>query len=213
MEKVRELVDPKKYTVSKDAIKYLQAKKWWEVARPMDTATDMTDLIQLLLLCESWDWHGAATAHVLMKWAGLLSIIGMPENPKPSWQLEGLDMLRHVPLAATLEGSPRGHPWNVNVHYIRGDLKMIDSAQIKANSDKLNETFNNLRNADLPQVPMRQTMADACVVLHRVQVVSAEVKSSSDKNDAGFHQQALLLADFFACWDPVHGPQWPLVYT
>ncbi len=76
-------------------------------------------------------------------------------------------------------------------------MTMIDSAQIEVNSGKLNETFNNLRTAEPLQVPTRQTTADACAVLHGVQVVTAEVKSSSDKNDAGFHQQALLMADFF----------------
>ncbi len=127
-----------------------------------------------------------------------MSIVAIDGNLDPSWQKKRSDYLSHVPLAAMLEGSPRGHPWNVNVCYIHGSVTMIDSAQIEANSGKLDETFNNLRTAEPPQVPTRQTTADACTVLHRVQVVTAEVKSSSDKNDAGFHQQALLMADFFA---------------
>ena len=179
-------------------MEYLKDAGWWEVARPVDTATDMVDLIQPLLLCKSWDWHAATTARVLMKWAGLLSIVSMDGSQEQSWQSKGSDYLSHVPLAAMLEGSPRGHPWNVNVRYIHGSANMIDSAQIEANSGKLNETFNNLRTAEPSQVPTRQTMADTVAVLHGVQVVTAEVKSSSHKNDAGFEQQALLMADFFA---------------
>ncbi len=68
----------------------------------------------------------------------------MDGNLDPSWQKKGLDYLSHVPLAATLEGSPRGHPWNVNMRYICVSVTMIDSAQIEANSGKLDETFNNL---------------------------------------------------------------------
>ncbi len=90
---------------------------------------------------------------------------------------------------------------------------MIDSAQIEANSGKLDETFNNLRTAEPSQVPTRQTTADAIAVLHGVQVVTTEVKSSSDKNDACFKQQALLMADFFARCDPRCGPLLPLVST
>ncbi len=83
---------------------------------------------------------------------------------------------------------------------------MIDSTQIERNAGKLDETFRNLRTAELPQVPTRQTMADAVAVLHGVQVVTAEVKSSSNRNDAGFNQQALLMTDFFARRDPQCGP-------
>ncbi len=203
----RDFVDPETLSDCKKAMDYLKDKRWWEVARPMDTATDMMDLLQPLLSCKSWDWHGATTACVLMKWAGLLSIVGMDANKDPSWQRNELDFLSHVPLAATLEGSPRGHPWNINMRYIHGDMSMIDSAQIEVNSDKLDTNFTNLRSAKPPQVPTRQTMANACVVLHGVQVVSAEVKSLSDKNDAGFQQQALLMADFFARRDPQYGPK------
>ncbi len=131
-----------------------------------------------------------------MKWAGLLSIVSMDGSQDKSWQKKGSDYLSHEPLAATLEGLPRGPPWNVNVRYICGSANMIDSAQIEVNSGKLDETFNNLRTAEPSQVPTRQTMADAIAVLHGV--VTAEVKSSSNKNDAGFEQQALLMADFFA---------------
>ncbi len=189
-------------------MEYLSVNQWCTIARPVDTATDMTDLLQPLLLCESWDWHGAVTACVLIKWAGLLFIIGMSEAVKPCWQdpKEGSNYLQHMPLATTLEGSPRGHLWNMNMRYIHGDTHMIDCDKIRANSDKLDETFNNLHQAEPPQVPSRHTTADACMVLHRVTVVSAEVKSSSNKNDVGFHQQALLLADFFVCWDPMNGP-------
>ncbi len=81
---------------------------------------------------------------MLMKWAGLLSIVVMDGNLDPSWQTKGSDYLSHMPLATTLEGSPRGHPWNVNMRYIRGSMAMIDSALIEANSGKLDETFNNL---------------------------------------------------------------------
>ncbi len=127
-------------------------------------------------------------------------------NLDPSWQTKGSDYLSHVPLAAMLEGSPRGHPWNINVCYIRGSMNMIDSVQTEANSGKLDETFNNLQTAEPLQVLTRQTTADACAVLHGVQVVTVEVKSLSDKNNVGFHQQALLMADFFARRDPQHAP-------
>ncbi len=149
-----------------------------------------------------------------MKWAGLLSIVSMDRNLDQSWQNKGSDYLSHVSLAVTLEGSPKGHSWNINVRYICGSMTMIDSAQIEANSGKLDETFNNLRTAELPQVPTRQTTANAVAVLHGVQVVTAEVKSLSDKNNVGFHQQALLMADFFAQCDPQVGPPpLPLVST
>ncbi len=51
------------------------------------------DLLQPLLSCKSWDWHGAAAAKVLMCWAGLLSIVGLGE------EVHGSDYLCHVPLA------------------------------------------------------------------------------------------------------------------
>ncbi len=172
----------------------------------MDTATDMVDLIQPLLSRELWDWHVASTARILMKWAGLLSIVAMDETPAESWQKAHLDYLSHMPFASTLEGSPKGHPWNVNIRYIHGSIDMIDSTQIERNAGKLEETFSNLCAAKPPQVPIRQTTANAVAVLHGVQVVTMEVKSSSDKNDAGFNQQALLMTDFFACRDPECGP-------
>ncbi len=143
-EKARELVDPESLPGCKTAMEYLRDEGWWEVARPVDTATDMVNLIQPLVSCKSWDWHAASTAQVLMKWAGLLSIVSMDRNLYESWQNKGSDYLSHVPLAMMLEGSPRGHPWNVNVRYICGSVTMIDSAQIEANSGKLIETFNNL---------------------------------------------------------------------
>ncbi len=62
-------------------MEYLRDKGWWEVAWPMDMATDMVDLIQPLLSCESWDWHAASTAHVLMKWAGLFVHRGDGRKP------------------------------------------------------------------------------------------------------------------------------------
>ncbi len=48
-ESARYLVDPETLTDSRGAMQYLSDKNWWEVARPMDTAFDMTDLIQPLL--------------------------------------------------------------------------------------------------------------------------------------------------------------------
>ncbi len=63
----RKLVDLENLPGCKTAMEYLREEGWWEVARPMDTATDMVDLIQPLLSCESWDWHVASTACVLMK--------------------------------------------------------------------------------------------------------------------------------------------------
>ncbi len=205
-EEARSLVAPESVPGCKEAMDYLWDNGWWEVAQPVDTGTDMVDLIQPLLSCESWDWHAASTAHVLMKWAGLLSIVAMDGTPDESWQNQQSDYLSHVPLASTLEGLPRGHPWNVNVRYIRGSIDMIDSAQVEGNAGKLDKTFSNLHTAELPQVPTRQTTADTVAVLHGVQVVTAEVKSSSDRNDAGFNQQALLMTDFFACRDPQYGP-------
>ena len=71
------------------AMDYLWDNGWWEVARPVNTATDMVDLNQPLLSCESWDWHAASTARVLMKWAGLLSIVAMDETPNESGLAEG----------------------------------------------------------------------------------------------------------------------------
>ncbi len=170
----------------KAAIDYLQDKGWWHKERPVDTAWDMTDLIQPLLSCESWDWHGAITARILMKWAGLLSIMGIAEDETFNWQEEGLDYLYFMPLASMLEGSPRDHLWNVNMRYICSDAEMIITDKIRDHSADLTEAFKVLCEVDLPQVPTRQTMADGSMVLNRVQVVSAEVKSSSDQNDAGF---------------------------
>ena len=114
----RNLIHPETLPGCKTAMEYLRDAGWREVARPVDTATDMVDLIQPLLSCKSWDWHVASTARMLMKWAGLLSIVAMDGNLDPSWQTKGSDYFSHVPLAATLEGLPRGHPWNVNVCYI-----------------------------------------------------------------------------------------------
>ena len=110
---------------------YLKDHGWWNITRPVNTAEDMMDLLQLLLACESWDWHSAATAKVMMRWAGLLSIFGLEKDANigkfskhvgkvQSWQDDGSDYLCHVPLTHTLEGSPRGHPSNVNVHYLKG---------------------------------------------------------------------------------------------
>ncbi len=212
-EEAQLLTAPQSVLGCQTAMEYLSANGWWEVARPVDTATNMVDLIQPLLLCKSWDWHVASTARVLMKWAGLLSIVAMDETANECWQQEHSDYLSHVPFASTLEGSPKGHPWNVNVRYIHGSIDMIDSAQIERNTGKLDETFSNLCTAEPPQVPTRQTMADTVAVLHGVQVVTAEVKSSSDRTDASFHQQALLMTDFFACRDPECGPPWPSVST
>ena len=60
--KARALVAPKTLPGCKTTMEYLKDAGWWEVARPMDMATDMVDLIQPLLSCESWDWHAATTA-------------------------------------------------------------------------------------------------------------------------------------------------------
>ncbi len=62
MIKARALVDPETLPGCKTAMEYLRDAGWWEVARSVDTATDMVDLIQPLLSCESWDWHAASTA-------------------------------------------------------------------------------------------------------------------------------------------------------
>ncbi len=70
-DKARSLVAPESVPGCQTTMDYLCDKGWWEVAQPVDTATDMVDLIQPLLSCESWDWHVASTARVLMKWAGL----------------------------------------------------------------------------------------------------------------------------------------------
>ncbi len=94
---------------------YLGDNRWWNIARPVDTAEDMMDLLQPLLACESWDWHGTATAKVMMYWAGLLSIVGLEKDANEgefhvhmgevmSWQEHGSYYLCHVPLARTLEG-------------------------------------------------------------------------------------------------------------
>ena len=146
-DEARSLVAPESVPGCQTAMDYLCDKGWWEVARPVDTATDMVDLIQPLLSCESWDWHAASTARVLMKWAGLLSIVAMDKTPNESWQKAHSDYLSHVPFASTLEGLPKGHPWNVNVRYIHGSVDMIDSTQIKMNAGKLEETFSNLHTA------------------------------------------------------------------
>ncbi len=67
----------------------------------------MLDMMQPLLSCESWDWHGAVTACVLMKWAGLLSIIGMDGGMGHTWEAEGFDCLHFLLVAKTLEGHPK----------------------------------------------------------------------------------------------------------
>ncbi len=89
---------------------YLKDKGWWNITQPVNTAEDMMDLLQLLLACESWDWHSAAAAKVLMHWAGLLSIVGLGVEAnvgqftehvgKPEcWQVHSSDYLCNVPLA------------------------------------------------------------------------------------------------------------------
>ncbi len=50
-----------------DQMAYLSGKGWWEIARPVDTAEDLMDLLQPLLACKSWNWHGAAATKVLMR--------------------------------------------------------------------------------------------------------------------------------------------------
>ncbi len=132
MEKARYLTKSETVNDCKDAMDYLSQNRWWAIARPVDTAMEMTDLIQPLLSFESWDWHGAVMAHMLMKWARLLSIMGMSNTEMIWWQdqRQGSDCLYFMPLATTLEGSPRGHTWNVNVHYIHGDAEMINCDMI-----------------------------------------------------------------------------------
>ncbi len=169
------------------AMVYLMDNGWWNIARPVNTAEDMMDLLQPLLACESWDWHGAATAKVMMRWAGLLSIVGLEENTNigqftehvgkvMSWQDDGSNYLCHVPLAHTLEGSPRGHPSNVNVCYLKGDEAWLTVQNIERDANNLDEMFENLL-AD-GRMPMRQTTANACATLNGVQVASAKVKTS-----------------------------------
>ncbi len=187
-------------------MKYLKDNGWWHIARPVDTAEDMMDLLQPLLACQSWDWHGATAARVIMRWAGLLSIVSL-ENANvdqftahlgepESWQKEGSDYLCYVPLARTLEGSPRGHPSNVNVRYIKGNKDWLTVANIERDGDQLDELFENLLKDG--KTPTRQTTADGCATLNGMQVASAEVKTSWDATNAGFDQQAILLTDFFS---------------
>ncbi len=133
----------------------LRANGLWDIARPVKTAKD---LIQPFLMCESWDWHSATTAKALMHWAGLLSIVGLPEdvnvntlpddNEEPqSWQNHGSDYLCFMPMAQTLEGLPRGHPMNVNMHYLRGDAAWMTVENIQKEKGKLDEMFDNLFEA------------------------------------------------------------------
>ena len=169
------------------------------------------DLLQPLLACETWDWHGTATAKVMLRWAGLLSIISLEKEANvgkfskhmgnvQSWQDDGSDYLCHVPLARTLEGLPRGHPSNVNVCYLKGEGAWLTAQNIENDADQLNQMFDNLFKDG--RMPMRQTTANACATLNGVQVASAEVKTSWDGSNAGFDQQALLLTDFFSCLNP-----------
>ncbi len=76
-EATKEMLDVAEYDA---AMAYLKEQGWWNIARPVDTAEDMMDLLQLLLACESWDWHGAATAKVILHWAGLLSIVTLEKE-------------------------------------------------------------------------------------------------------------------------------------
>ncbi len=165
------------------------------------------DVLQPLLACESWDWHGVATAKVMMHWAGLLSIVGLEDNANighfqahvgeaESWQEKGSDYLCYVPLARTLEGLPHGHPNNVNVWYIKGKVQWLIAQNIEHDLDKLDLLFENL--LDDGRTPMRQTTANAVATLNGLQVTSAEGKTSWDATCAGFDQQALLLTDFFS---------------
>ncbi len=171
------------------AMAYLRDNGWWNIARPVDTAEDMMDLLQPLLACESWDWHGATTVKVMMHWAGLLSIVGLEEDANVgqfqphvgeamSWQKHGSYYLCHIPLAQTLEGSPWGHLNNVNVRYLKGKEEWLIVKNIERDADKLDEMFQNL--LDDGRMPTRQTTADACATLNGVQVASAEVKTSWD---------------------------------
>ncbi len=194
-----------------DHMVYLTAKGWWNISRPVDTTEDLMDLLQLLLACESWDWHRAVAAKVLMCWAGLLSIISLDEKANVGkftahvgelecWQDKGSDYLCHVPLAQTLEGSPCGHPSNVNVRYLKGNETWLTVQNIENEGDQLDEMFANLLAEG--KTPIRQTTADACATLNGMQVMSAEVKTSWDATDAGFDQQAVLLTDFFSRLNP-----------
>ncbi len=171
----------------------------------------MMDLLQLLLACESWDWHSASTAKVMLCWAGLLSIVGPEKEANvgkfsshvgniQSWQDDDSDYLCHVPLARTLEGSPCGHPSNVNMCYLKGQEAWLTAQNIESDADQLDEMFDNLLKDG--RMPTRQTTADACATLNTMQVVSAEVKTSWDGSTAGFDQQALLLTDFFSHLNP-----------
>ncbi len=189
------------------SMKYLEDKGWWHIARPVDTAEDMMDLLQPLLACESWDWHGATTAKVMMHWAGLLSIVGLEDDANEgqfqahvgdpqSWQKQGSNYLCHVPLARTLEGSPHGHPNNVNVLYLKGKEESLIVQNIEWDMDKLDLMFENLLEDG--RMPMRQTTADACATLNGLQVASAKVKMSWHVTFAGFDQQVILLTDFFS---------------
>ena len=207
-EATKEKLDVAEYDA---AMVYLKEQGWWNIARPVDTAEDMMDLLQPLLACESWDWHGAATAKVILHWAGLLSIVGLEKEANvgkfsphmgnvQSWQDDGSDYLYHVPLACTLEGLPHGHPSNVNVHYLKGEEAWLTAQNIENDADQLNQMFDNLFKDG--RMPTRQTTADACATLNGVQVASAEVKTSWDGSNAGFDQQALLLTDFFSCLNP-----------
>ncbi len=143
----------------------------------------------------------------MMRWAGLLSIVSLEKDANEgefqghvgevmSWQEHGSDYLCHIPLARTLEGSPHGHPNNVNMCYLKGKEAWLTVQNIERDADKLDEMFQNL--LDDGRMPTRQTTADACVTLNSVQVTSAEVKTSWDGSNAGFKQQVLLLTDFFS---------------
>ena len=194
-----------------DEMVYLMGNGWWDIAQPVDTTEDLMDLLQPLLACESWDWHGAAAAKVLMHWAGLLSIIGLDEKANVDkftahvgepecWQDEGSDYLCYVPLAQTLEGSPCRHPSNVNMRYLKGKDSWLTVKNIEKEGDQLNQMFANLLTKG--KMPTRQTTADACATLNGMQVVSAEVKTLWDVTEAGFEQQAILLTDFFSHLNP-----------
>ncbi len=194
-----------------DEMVYLTGNGWLDIARPVNTTEDLMDLLQPLLACESWDWHGAAAAKVLMHWAGLLSIIGLDEKANEcqfmahvgkleSWQNEGRDYLCYVPLARTLEGLPRRHPSNVNMHYLKGKASWLTVQNIEKEGDQLDQMFGNLLAEG--KMPMRQTTVDACATLNGMQVVSAKVKSLWDASEAGFEQQAVLLTDFFSHLNP-----------
>ncbi len=192
-------------------MEYLMCNGWWDIARPVDTTEDLMDLLQPLLACKSWDWHGAVAAKVLMRWAGLLSIVSLDEKAnigqftahmgKPEcWQDEGSNYLCYVPLARTLEGLPCRHPSNVNVRYLKGKASWLTVKNIEKEGDQLDQMFANLLAKG--KMPTRQTTADACATLNGMQVVSAKVKSLWDVTEAGFKQQAVLLTDFFSCLNP-----------